>query len=156
MKFRGISEVSFVPGNVVERAISLAVTAHYGQKRKNGEPYILHPLRVMLAFNSWPGVEGNVLRATGVLHDVCEDCGISVETIAGLCGRKVADAVNAMTRRDDGPYSDYIVRLATNEIARMVKIADLEDNLRDIDTLPDPEEAKSLRRRYEWALSVLK
>src|SRR6202034_2035323 len=52
----------------LERAIAIAVEGHSGQVDKAGEPYILHPLRVML--NCATAEE----RIVGVLHDVVEDC----------------------------------------------------------------------------------
>ena len=51
-----------------EKAIKIAVEAHTGQVDKGGNPYILHPLRVMLSLNS------EEERIVGVLHDVVEDC----------------------------------------------------------------------------------
>ena len=52
----------------LEKAIKIAVEAHTGQVDKGGNPYILHPLRVMLSLNS------EQERIVGVLHDVVEDC----------------------------------------------------------------------------------
>jgi len=52
----------------LEKAIKIALEAHIGQVDKGGNPYILHPLRVMLSLNS------EEERIVGVLHDVVEDC----------------------------------------------------------------------------------
>ena len=52
----------------LEKAIKIAVEAHTGQLDKGGNPYILHPLRVMLS------LETEEERIVGVLHDVVEDC----------------------------------------------------------------------------------
>ena len=52
----------------LEKAIKIAVEAHTGQVDKGGNPYILHPLRVMLS------IETEEERIVGVLHDVVEDC----------------------------------------------------------------------------------
>ena len=52
----------------LEKAIKIAVEAHTGQVDKGGNPYILHPLRVMLS------LETEEERIVGVLHDVVEDC----------------------------------------------------------------------------------
>ncbi len=54
--------------STLERAITIAATAHAGQIDKAGAPYILHPLRVMLR------VTTEAERITAVLHDVIEDC----------------------------------------------------------------------------------
>jgi (p)ppGpp synthase/HD superfamily hydrolase len=143
---------------MLEKAIEMAVRAHTGQIRKDGSPYILHPLRVMLAFQDEPGRIGELLRAAAVLHDVCEDCGVSLGSIMDV-SPEVGDIVDCLTHRTQKGYevyADYILRCSRNPLARRVKIADLEDNLRNIDGLPDKNEAKGLRRRYEWALSVLR
>lgn len=56
---------------LLEKAIEIALKAHAGQKDKAGEPYILHPLRVM-------GMMSTVHeRVVAVLHDVLEDTGIA-------------------------------------------------------------------------------
>ena len=52
----------------LEKAIKIAAEAHTGQVDKGGNPYILHPLRVMLSLNT------EEERVVGVLHDVVEDC----------------------------------------------------------------------------------
>ena len=52
----------------LEKAIKIAVEAHTGQVDKGGNPYILHPLRVMLSLDT------EEERIVGVLHDVVEDC----------------------------------------------------------------------------------
>ena len=52
----------------LEKAIKIAVEAHKGQVDKGGNPYILHPLRVMLCLNT------EEVRIVVVLHDVVEDC----------------------------------------------------------------------------------
>src|ERR1044071_9819551 len=76
----------------LEDTIILACTAHRGQVDKGGAPYILHPLRVMLA------VSGDERRIAAVLHDVVEDCGIDPATIADRFGDGVAQAVVALSR----------------------------------------------------------
>ena len=63
---RKITEKS-ASGGLVEKAIRIAVEAHAGQKDKSGQPYILHPLRLMLR-----GLTDDE-RITGALHDVVED-----------------------------------------------------------------------------------
>lgn len=141
---------------MIERAIALAVKAHAGQLRKDGSPYILHPLRVMHAFADRRDPEGIVLQTAAVLHDVVEDCGVTIETIVVQFGSEVGVVVDHMTRRKGEIYADYIVRCATNDLARRLKIADTSDNLDDVDLIPDASEAKGLRRRYEWTLSVLR
>ncbi|GAA2824678.1 GTP pyrophosphokinase [Aminobacter aminovorans] len=116
---------------------------------KAKQPYILHPLRVMLAVDS----DGE--RMAAVLHDVVEDTEF---TLGDLRTRGfpagVVEAVDALTRRDDEPYPDFINRARSNEIARRVKIADILDN-----TTPERVRAAGLGQqyldRYREALQML-
>jgi len=124
----------------LELAIQLAVEAHAGQTDKNGEPYILHPLRVMLAVAA-------PCRIAAVLHDVVEDGDFGLGDILALFGEETRGAVDALTRRGGESYEDFIVRCKANHIARHVKSADIRDNLRP--------GAPHLRDRYEAALMVL-
>ena len=108
----------------LESAIALAAKAHAGQKDLAGEPYILHPLRVMLKVASEPE------RIVAILHDVVEDTNHTLDDLrlAG-CSPEVVDAVDRLTRREGEDYFDYVARAAEHPLARRVKIADLEDNM---------------------------
>lgn len=138
----------------LERAIALAVEKHAGQVDKAGSPYILHPLRVMLA------VDGEYERMAAVLHDVVEDC---VVTPSDLRGRgfpePVVEAIEALTKRPDehGPdrYFDFVERAGQNDIARAVKLADIADNM-DLSRIESPTEEDHLRvERYRKARKLL-
>ena len=59
----------------LEKAIEIDVRAHAGQVDKAGQPYILHPIRVMLRMGS------EAERITGVLHDVIEDSDVTLEDL---------------------------------------------------------------------------
>lgn len=137
----------------LNRAIAIAVDAHTGQRDRAGEPYILHPLRVML---SLPDEE---LRIIGVLHDVVEDSplwGISRLEAEGF-SPIVIDALRCLTKQPGEPYfTSFIPRCASNEAARVVKIADLRDNSDEarLALLPE-EEAARLRLKYRDALMGL-
>jgi len=116
----------------LEKAILIAVEAHQGQKDKAGDPYILHPLRVML----WMSSETE--RIAGVLHDIVEDSG---RTMADLkkegFSEKVLEVIDCLTRREKEDYEEFIGRVQLNPAARKVKIADLEDNM-DILRISEP------------------
>lgn len=110
----------------MNRAIALAAVAHDGQKRRSGESYIWHPIRVaQLGFN-------NNERIVGFLHDIVEDTDVTLENLAELkFSEEVIDAVALLTRHDDGSdaeYETYIRRIARNKLATEVKINDLSDN----------------------------
>ena len=139
----------------LERAIAMAVTAHSGQTDKAGEPYILHPLRVMFRLSS------KNEQIVGVLHDVVEDSQVSMEDLKTCAfSDSVIDALEAVTKRpeeedsDDG-YQAFVERAGANPIERKVKIADLRDNM-DVTRLRKIRE-KDARRlgKYLRALRYL-
>ena len=134
----------------LERAIEIAAAAHRGQTDKAGQPYILHPLRVMLA------CEGEATRIVAVLHDVIEDSDWTPEALrAEGASDAILAALDTVTRREDETYSEFIERAARNEIGRAVKIADLHDNL-DLSRIAQPTQADFARMdRYRAALQHL-
>ena len=150
----------------LEKAIKIAVEAHTGQLDKGGNPYILHPLRVMLSLNS------EEERIVGVLHDVVEDCeGWSWERLKEQgCSDKIIEALKSVSKtleeekqfkEMDDPdekmehYLQFIQRAKTNKIGRNVKAADIRDNL-DISRIDDITERDINRlNRYKKALSIL-
>jgi len=117
---------SYTVSPTLEDALALAVQAHRGQvyPAPGGEPFILHPLRVMLR------VETPAARIVAVLHDLIED---TPYTLADLRHRAyppaLVAALDLLTHRDADPYDAYIARLAPDPLARHVKLADLADNL---------------------------
>lgn len=134
----------------LEIAITLASKAHAGQVDKGGQPYILHPLRVMLACH------GNRAQIAAVLHDTVEDGDVTLEAIETLFGPLVAAAVDALTRRPGEDYADFVQRCAVNPTACHVKIRDIRDNL-DLFRLgrePTREDWQRLDK-YQDALAVL-
>jgi hypothetical protein len=134
---RGLRPAGFHPGRL-EAAIALAAEAHRGQVDKAGQPYILHPLRVMLK------LEREDKRIAAVLHDTVEDCGLELGLIKQQFGADIADAVDALTRRKGESYSAFIERCGANDIARAVKWADLCDNM-DLSRLAEVTDADSAR-----------
>lgn len=128
-------------------ALKIAIDAHDSQVDKAGEPYILHPLRVMLS------VPAGDARIVAILHDVAEDGESGWQDIhEGSFDERILDAIDAITRREDEVYTDFIQRCAVNELARQVKLADIADNLLPSRSAALPER---LRKRYESACAVL-
>jgi (p)ppGpp synthase/HD superfamily hydrolase len=108
----------------LEDAIILASRAHRGQVDKAGKPYILHVLRVMLR------QETETAQIVAVLHDVLEDTSVTMENLrAAGFSSEICEAVDALTRRPGEAYDAMISRVAANPLARVVKLADLEDNM---------------------------
>lgn len=110
-------------------AIALASKVFEHKIDKAGKPYILHCIRVM------NNVGTDEERQTiAILHDVVEDTQkdetpITLETLKKMgFSIRVVVAVGLLTHDKSVPYMDYIKRIATNEDARAVKLADLRDN----------------------------
>jgi (p)ppGpp synthase/HD superfamily hydrolase len=121
----------------LQRAIELAIEAHAGQEDLPGEPYITHPMRVMLALADSGEHE---LRMVGILHDAVERGSLTLKQLAkeGF-SKDVIRGVELMTHDDDTSYADYVVALKKHRLARLVKLADLRDNadLRHVDMRPE-------------------
>jgi GTP diphosphokinase / guanosine-3',5'-bis(diphosphate) 3'-diphosphatase len=129
--------------STLEQAIQMAARAHAGQLDKAGQPYILHPLRVMLA------VAGEHERMAAVLHDVVEDTTVTLEELAreGFA-REVVDAVEALSKRPGENRLQAAARAVRNPIARVVKLADNAENM-NLGRLPNPN-ARDLARHEEY------
>ena len=134
----------------LERAIQIAASAHAGQTDKAGQPYVLHPLRVMLSVTSPQE------RMAAILHDVVEDTPITFEDLAEEGFHKdVIDAIRALTKFDGESRIDAAHRAAQNPIARQVKLADVADNM-DMSRLPNPTEKDYARLgEYEQVQAIL-
>ncbi len=136
----------------LERAIEIAAKAHAGQVDKAGQPYVLHPLRMMLA------VTTPEARMAAVLHAVVEDTPVTLEQLrAEGFPASVIDAVEALTKRteEENDYEAFIRRVAPNPVAREVKLADLRDNS-DLRRIAEPTDRDRERiKKYRRAIAYL-
>lgn len=116
------------------RAMRFAIRAHAGQKRKGSErPYIVHPkavskiLRAELGGNATPS-----MLAGAWLHDVVEDTAATLADILDEFGMVVARYVDCCTKAEDTKKT--LARLAAAPAgAKLIKCADIIDNLKDIE-----------------------
>jgi hypothetical protein len=142
-------------------ALAIAAKAHEGAVDKAYAPYIFHPMRVAEAAskNAAPGTWDN-RYIVGVLHDVLEDSDIDEAEIAEALDisldSDVMNALRAISREDGEPYVDYIERCGRNELARVVKMHDLEDNM-NLDRIANPGKVDYHRvEKYGIALLYLR
>ena len=111
----------------IDTAIEIAARAHRGQQDRNGEPYILHPLRVMSR------VETRNEQIVAMLHDVVEDSQTTLEDLrAAGFAEEIVRAVDALTRREGESYLDLVRKADGDSLAQAVKLADLADHV-DLD-----------------------
>lgn len=109
---------------LIELALGTALAAYRGKLDKGGQPYILHPLRLMARFVD------PMEQACALLHDVLEDSEYGTDDLRRLgFPETVVETVLLLTRQEDESYMAYIARLCICPTARKIKKADLEDNL---------------------------
>jgi (p)ppGpp synthase/HD superfamily hydrolase len=131
--------------STLDRALQIAAAAHVGQLDKAGQPYILHPLRVMLR------VQGEHERIAAVLHDVIEDSAVTLaQLVAEGFPPVVIDAVQALTKLPGESRREAAARAAGNTIALTVKLADNSENM-DISRIAQPT-AKDMARLEEYKI----
>jgi (p)ppGpp synthase/HD superfamily hydrolase len=137
------------PWDSLERAIELAVKAHFGQRDKSGLPYILHLVRVM------EGVSDPTEKQAAILHDYIEDAGGTVETLENhKISKEAIRAIVLLTRPEGDSYCEYVIQLSHHPIARIVKLADLNDNYRiGRVAYRDEHTAEDSRRMQKYALT---
>lgn len=147
----------------IQRAVEMAKTAHEGQLRKTGEPYIVHPLAVKKILEEWGMDEDTVIA--GVLHDTVEDTKLTLEDIRKEFGESVAFLVNGVTKlstaRDGMREIDtYLPETRSNFLRLMialgddirvliVKLADRLHNLRTLSALPPDKQKKIAKETLE-------
>ena len=143
---------------IVGEAYDFAERCHDGQRRKSGEPYIAHPLETALYLADLNLDDQTIIAA--LLHDVVEDCGVSLDEINRRFGpevTKLVDGVTKLTRMDirlhepadgipditDDPDNLYaenlrkmLVSMAEDIRVVLIKLADRLHNMRTLDALP--------------------
>jgi len=146
-----------------EDALVVAIKAHDGQRRASGEPYVIHPVRVAAyaaarMHGKFTHERIQLVKTVAILHDVLEDTAYPSCDMEEAFGPQVTRAVELLTRPPKEyrtqSYQEWIDTLigTRNEIAIRVKLADVTDNLSDIDGIP---EKVGLKARYELALGKL-
>lgn len=135
---------------LLEKAIFIAVTAHKGQVDKGGNPYILHPIRVMVSVKT---IEEKIVA---LLHDVVEDSDITIDQLRNEgFSESTLEAVLLLTKSPGCSYEDYLRSIKSNSLALEIKKADLNDNL-DNSRLSEltPSDYKRIDK-YKKALKLL-
>lgn len=112
-----------------EIAVLILLDAHKGQHRHDGvTPYHVHPLRVGNSLLNY----GDNVAAAGYLHDVLEDTDWTVQKLLdeGI-NKEVISIVKILTKKPNEHYRQYLCRVKANDEARVVKVADMVDNISD-------------------------
>ena len=126
--------------SAVEKAYQVASKAHKDQKRKSGEPYIIHPLCVGIILSELQLDKETIIA--GILHDVLEDTDISYDELKDLFGEEVVQLVEGVTKLTQLTYSKDKVEVQAENLRKMflamakdirvilIKLADRLHNMR--------------------------
>ena len=110
------------------KALALKIVEYAFRDKKDlaGAPYIDHLKRVADKLKN----KTEHIQIVALLHDLLEDCPEWNKHVLGcFFYKEIVDAVDAITKRKNEPYNDYINRVSSNSYATVVKIADLQDNM---------------------------
>jgi (p)ppGpp synthase/HD superfamily hydrolase len=112
-------------GELLGKVLVLATNAHAGQFDRGGNPYILHPMKVMHYLKS----DDEELQCMALLHDVVEDTKTTWDDLIAVgCTERVINGVKALTKMPGESYDQYKERVFANADAMKVKMADLRHN----------------------------
>lgn len=129
--------------STIEKAIVLAAKKHAGQLDKGNQPYIFHPLRLMFKVNT------PEQQIVAVLHDILEDTDTTIVDLISLgFSQTIVDAIVSLTKKSGESRIDAAHRAVQNPIARVVKLADVADNM-DLSRIANPTQ-KDLQRLEEY------
>ncbi len=141
---------------IVEYAEEYAREKHGGQTRKdNITPYICHPAEIVVSLGAC-GVTDEAVLSAAWLHDVVEDCGVTLEEIYGEFNDEVGGLVDILSRRKPHESHDhYNTRvLAGSPEAKLIKVADTEHNCRTLECLDKEAQERKLREAREVYLPL--
>ena len=119
-------------GSWFSRVLVFATEKHAGQTRKDGSPYIYHPMAVaQLLKDRGLGIDYQI---AGLLHDVLEDTDATEAEVLDFAGPDILEAVKLVTKTEGYDENEYIEDILKNDIAKEVKNADRIHNLREAHT----------------------
>ncbi len=138
-------------------AFDFAYKAHDGQRRKSGEPYIIHPISVASLIDEW-GFDSESVMA-GLLHDTIEDTEVSFQEVESRFGHSVAELVDGVTKlghvvyqsREEEQMEDLrkmFIAMAKDIRVIIIKLADCTHNIRTI-------QFKTIESQRKKALEIM-
>ena len=112
-------------GELLNKMLVLATTRHAGQFDRGGNPYILHPLKVMYYLKS----NDEELQCIALAHDLVEDTDTTYSELREMgFPERVIQGIAALTKNPGESYDEYKLRVKNNPDAVKVKMADLRHN----------------------------
>jgi len=163
--------------DIIRKAYGKAKELHYDQKRKDGEPYLMHPVEVALILAKL-NFDENVI-AGALLHDTIEDCGYTKEQMISDFNEtvfKLVDCVSAIDKtryifNEDNIFEDpkfvkssaeeqtfkkLIILGKDNPCGFAIKFADRLHNLSTIASFDYPKQLEKVRETEKWVLPIAK
>ncbi|HVX95619.1 MAG TPA: bifunctional (p)ppGpp synthetase/guanosine-3',5'-bis(diphosphate) 3'-pyrophosphohydrolase [Polyangia bacterium] len=143
---------------LVQRCYEFAAERHAGQRRRSGEPYVVHPLGVARTIADLRLDVASV--CAGLLHDCVEDTSATAEDIGRLFGTEIQFLVDGVTKLGQIPWTTREERQAENfrkmllAMARdirviLIKLADRVDNMRTLQHMPREKQERISRETRE-------
>ena len=140
--------------DLIRRAYHVAAAAHESQRRKSGEPYILHPVAVAMVVADL-GLD-DVTIAAALLHDAAEDTALSIDDIESSFGSEVASIVDGCTKVDrlkfdtkedqqSASMRKMLVAVAKDLRVLLIKLSDRLHNMKTLGALR-PEKQERIAR----------
>ena len=137
---------------MIRLALDTAVDAHKDQRRKSGDPYILHPIAVAKIVADDIGLGAPSISAA-LLHDVVEDTNYTIDDIETIHGTQIAKIVDGLTKISSLKKDKNVslqaenfrkMLLTLNDDARVIiiKIADRLHNMQTMDVMPQHKQIK--------------
>eukprot|EP01136_Pigoraptor_vietnamica_P030208 Opistho-1_new@89160 len=129
----------------IRQAYRFADEAHLGQLRKNGDPYITHPIAVAAQCAEWK-LDAQALMSA-LMHDAIEDCGVTKEELVERFGAPVAELVDGLTKleklefdtREQNQAESFrkmLLAMAKDVRVILIKLADRTHNMRTLGDMP--------------------
>ncbi|MCB0592661.1 MAG: bifunctional (p)ppGpp synthetase/guanosine-3',5'-bis(diphosphate) 3'-pyrophosphohydrolase, partial [Phaeodactylibacter sp.] len=134
----------------IRQSYELAVQAHSEQRRKSGEPYILHPIAVAKICAAEIGL-GPTAIISALLHDVVEDTDVTLEDIRKKFGGRIAKIVDGLTKLDsaynaESPQAENFRKVLSTLVddvrVVLIKMADRLHNMRTLGAMPRHKQLK--------------
>lgn len=160
--YEALGDISPNDQLLIEKAYQRAEAAHAGQKRKSGEPYFIHPIAVAQILAEMKLDAESV--AAGLLHDVVEDCDITVSELRQEFGKGVATIVDGVSKLKNLVDNKAKTGASDNELEYfrkmllamgddvrviIVKLADRLHNMRTLDFMPVAKQRKKAQETLD-------
>ena len=137
----------------IRKAFVLATNAHFGVRRKSGEPYIYHPIAVAMICCSEMNL-GAISVICALLHDVVEDTDYTLDDMRDRFGDVVANIIDGLTKIDDlvvdnqnislqaENFKKIFLSMSKDVLVILIKLADRLQNMRTLDAMPPEKQLK--------------